>query len=208
MLYDLSPIITPSLAVFPGDTPPSREVLLDMQRGDALTLSTLRTTVHVGTHVDGANHYGKGAPGVDAIPLDRMIGPAHIITVRARRGVRFTHTDLASQSIEHPRVLLRTGTHPDPNHFNPDFSAPDPSLIDWLADRGVNLIGVDTPSVDASDSKDLPSHGRSLARDVTILEGLRLEAVPDGVYELIALPLKLAGFDASPVRAVVRNAES
>jgi arylformamidase len=205
MLYDLSPPITPAVAVFPGDTPPSREVLLDMRRGDPLTLSTLRTTVHVGTHVDGANHYGKDAPGVDAIPLERMIGPAHIITVRARRGARFGHADLASVAITNPRVLLRTGTHPDPNHFNPDFAAPDPALIDWLADRGVNLIGVDTPSVDAADSKDLPSHARCLARGVTILEGLRLEAVPDGIYELIALPLRLAGFDASPVRAVLRT---
>ncbi len=205
-IYDLSPPITPELAVFPGDTPVSREVLLEVEKGAPVTLSTLRSTVHVGTHIDGANHYGAGAPGVEAWPLERAMGPAQVVSVRTGRGAgRFDASALTTDEITAPRVLLSTLTHPDPNHFNDDFCAPEPALIDWLADRGVNLIGVDTPSVDLADSKDLPSHARCLARDVTILEGVRLEAVPDGVYELIALPLKLVGFDGSPVRAVLRD---
>jgi arylformamidase len=101
-------------------------------------------------------------------------------------------------------VLLATGTYPDPASFTQDFAALEPALVDALADRGVRLIGVDTPSVDLFADRELLAHRRCLARGVHILEGLVLRDVPGGRYELIALPLKLEGFDASPVRAVLR----
>lgn len=107
--------------------------------------------------------------------------------------------------ITESRVLIATGTFPDPEAWNVDFAGLAPELIDHLADRGVRLIGVDTPSVDLFDSKGLPAHRRCLARDVWIVEGLVLGAVPPDRYELIALPLKLEGFDASPIRAVLRR---
>jgi arylformamidase len=103
------------------------------------------------------------------------------------------------------RLLIATTTFPDPERFNENFAAPSPELLDELARRGVFLVGVDTPSVDLFASKELPSHGRCLANGTAILEGLVLRDVPEGRYELIALPLKLAGFDASPVRAVLRT---
>ena len=203
-VFDISPPITMSLAVWPGDTPPSREVLLDMKRGDNLTLSTLRATVHLGAHADGPNHYGQDAPGIDERSLEYYLGPCQVIRVRVENGTRIT-SDMLGQSIEQPRVLLATGTFPDPTEFNEDFAALTPDLIDSLHERGVQLIGIDTPSVDLFDSKDLPAHGRFLANDMAILEGLVLSDVPEGVYELIALPLKLVGFDASPVRAILRT---
>jgi arylformamidase len=101
--------------------------------------------------------------------------------------------------------LLATGTFPDPEHFNEDFAGLSPELVHTLHGQGVKLIGIDTPSVDLFDSKDLPSHQACLRYDMGILEGLVLAKVPEGTYELIALPLKLVGFDASPVRAVLRN---
>ncbi len=104
-----------------------------------------------------------------------------------------------------PRVLLKTGTFPDPDRFNEDFAALSVELVDRLHDEGVVLIGIDGPSVDLFDSKDLPAHQAFLRNDMAILEGLVLKDVPAGVYELIALPLKLEGFDASPVRAVLRE---
>jgi arylformamidase len=104
-----------------------------------------------------------------------------------------------------PRVLFATGTYPDPDRFNEDFAALEPDLVDALHTRGVRLVGIDTPSVDLFSSKDLPAHNRFLAHDMAILEGLVLRNVPEGVYELIALPLRLLGFDASPVRAVLRS---
>ena len=107
--------------------------------------------------------------------------------------------------ITEERVLLRTETYPDPNRFVEDFAALAPELVDFLHERGVRLVGIDTPSVDLFDSKDLPAHRRFLVHDMAILEGLVLAGVPPGRYELIALPLRLVGFDASPVRAVLRT---
>ena len=209
-LLDITPPITPNIAVWPGDTPVSREVLCEIEQGATVTLSTLRTTVHLGAHADGANHYGRGAGCIDTMPLERYIGPCHVVRARAERrpgGTRVAAADLDTplSAIHHPRVLIYTGTFPDFTAWNSDCVGLDPALVDALADRGVTLVGVDTPSVDVQESKDLAAHKRFLARDVSILEGLRLEHVASGTYELIALPLPLVGFDASPVRAVLRS---
>lgn len=204
MLYDITPPISPRLCVWPGDTPPSREVLLDMHRGDNLTLSTLRATVHLGAHADAPRHYGRDAASIESRPLEFYLGRCQVMHVRVARGARVGVSDLRSQ-VNAPRVLLATGTFPDPESWNRDFAALEPALVDALHARGVRLIGIDTPSVDLMDSKDLPAHQRFLANDMAILEGLVLHEVPDGEYELIALPLPLAGFDASPVRAVLRT---
>ena len=203
-LYDISPPIAPSLKVWPGDTPPAREVLLDMKRGANITLSTLRSSVHLGAHADGPNHYGKDAPAIDERSLDYYLGPCQVIRAEVRRGERVAARHL-KQTASQPRVLLVTGTFPDPANWNNDFAALDPVLVDDLHARGVITMGIDTPSVDLFDSKDLPAHARFLANDMAILEGLILKDVPEGVYELIALPLPLVGFDASPVRAVLRS---
>ena len=204
-LIDISPPITGSIAVFPGDTIVTREVLLDMRHGDNITLSTLRTTVHVGAHADAPSHYGHAGRTIDRQPLDLYIGPCRVIDMPQRPGGRLVPADLpANVPIDQPRVLLRTGSYPDPAQWQDDFTALSPDLIDHLADRGVRLIGIDTPSVDPASAKILEAHHQFLARDVAILEGLALSSAPAGVYELIALPLALVGFDASPVRAVLR----
>jgi arylformamidase len=202
-LYDISPLISPRLNVWPGDTPLSREVLLDMKQGANITLSTLRATVHLGAHADAPRHYGADAPAIDERPLDLYLGPCQVIHVKAKRASRLVPGDLP-RTLNAPRILIATGTFPDPERWNTDFAALSPALVDALHERRVRLIGLDSPSVDLFDSKDLPAHARFLAHDMAILEGLVLKDVPEGEYELIALPLKLAGFDASPVRAVLR----
>jgi arylformamidase len=202
MIYDITPPITPKLAVWPGDTPPSREVLCDLNRGDTVTLSTLRATVHLGAHADGPNHYGRDAADIASRNLELYLGLCQVARVNAPRGQRVR---LDRIEIKAERFLLGTSTFPNPEEFNTDFAAYDPAFIDWLHERGVRLIGIDTPSIDLFDSKDLPSHKMVLKHDMAILEGLRLDHVPDGLYELIALPLKLVGFDASPLRAVLRE---
>jgi arylformamidase len=204
MIYDLSPAISPTLAVWPGDSPPRREVLLDLARGDSVTLSTLRATMHLGTHADAPSHYGLGAPDIGGRPLEPYLGRCQVVRVAAERGTRVGPAML-DPAITESRVLVATGTFPDPTVFSTDFAALAPELVDALHDRGVILVGIDTPSVDLFDSKDLPAHRRFLAHDMAILEGLVLDRVPAGRYELIALPLPLAGFDASPVRAVLRT---
>jgi arylformamidase len=204
MIHDISPPITERLRVWPGDTPPTREVLLDLRRGANVTLSTLRATVHLGAHADAPSHYGADAPSIEARSVEDYLGPCQVLRVDAARGARIGPGDLP-RGVEAPRVLFRTGTYPDPDDFNTDFAALAPELVDHLHDRGVRLIGIDTPSVDPFDSEDLPAHHALLRHDMAVLEGLALEGVPEGVYELIALPLRLVGFDASPVRAVLRT---
>lgn len=203
MIHDITPPITPALAVWPGDTPLSREVLLDMRRGANITLSTLRATVHLGAHADAPSHYGVDAPTIEQRPLDLYLGPCEVMHIAAQRGQRITPAMLPHPP-RAPRVLIRTDTYPDADAWNADFAALSPELVDHLHASGVRLAGIDTPSVDLSDSKDLPAHRRFLAHDMAILEGLVLRSVPAGIYELIALPLPLVGFDASPVRAVLR----
>jgi len=205
-VYDISPLLTPELVVWPGDTPLSREVLCDMSRGDNITLSTLRATVHLGAHADGPNHYGRNAPSIESRSLDHYLGPCQVIRVDAARGERIGERYLRAK-VSLPRVLFATGTFPDPAKWNDDFAALDPAVVDHLHERGVITIGIDTPSVDLFHSKKLEAHQRFLAHDMAILEGLVLNDVPDGEYELIALPLRLAGFDASPVRAILRKRE-
>jgi arylformamidase len=204
MIYDISPPINDQLTVWPGDTPPSRDVLLDMTRGDTITLSTLRATVHLGAHVDAPNHYGRNAESIESRSLEFYLGPCRVYRVEAARAHRIRPGDLI-EKIDTPRVLIRTGTFPDPYLFNEDFAALSPELVRSLSAQGVRLIGIDTPSVDPFESKDLPAHQAFLEHDMAILEGLRLDDVPAGLYELIALPLRLVGFDASPVRAILRT---
>lgn len=203
-LYDISPAISPELKVWPGDTPISREILLDMHKGANITLSTLRATVHLGAHADAPSHYGVDAPTIEQRSLDRYLGKCQVMRVNVARHARIAIADLQSP-LRAPRVLFRTGTFPDPTNWNNDFAALSAELVDFLHEHGVVLAGLDTPSVDLFESKDLPAHQRFLAHDMAILEGIVLDEVPEGVYELIALPLKLVGFDASPVRAVLRT---
>lgn len=203
-LYDITPAVTASLAVWPGDSPPSREVLLDMRRGDNITLSTLRATVHLGAHADAPSHYGRDAATIEARPLDLYLGPCRVIRIETKRGQRIPPAAIP-RDLRGERILVATGTYPDPASWNEDFAAFEPATVDLLHECGARLVGIDTPSVDLFHAKDLVAHQRFLEHDMAILEGLVLAHVPEGEYELIALPLKLTGFDASPVRAVLRT---
>ena len=147
-----------------------------------------------------------GPPPAD-LPLAPYIGPAHVVTVERRQGgivpADFDGHDLSGTR----RLLIRTWVSDQADEDWPDdFPYPTLELADWLAARGVVLLGVDMPSVDRPDSDDLPVHHRLYAHGIANLELLNLRGVPDGVYELIALPLKMAGVCGSPVRAVLREA--
>lgn len=206
-VIDISPPLGPQIATFPGDTPLTREILLDFGRGDSLTLSTLRATVHLGAHVDAPLHYGAGEKSIDQLSLELFVGPCRVVALPPRRAERIGWEEIREAlGGESPgeRLLLATGSYPDPNRFNPDFAALEPAAVRRLGELGVRLLGVDTPSVDPAESKDLPAHAACLDSGIVILEGLLLAGVAPGVYELTALPLRLVGFEASPVRAILR----
>lgn len=203
-IYDISPAIGEELAVWPGDTTPRREVLLDMSRGDNLTLSTLHATVHLGAHADAPSHYGPDAPSIDRRPLSPYLGRCRVLRLDVPQGTVLGR-DAVPASVGEERLLLATGSYGDPSAFDEHYVSLSPGLVDVLHERGVRLVGVDTPSVDPFPSRELPAHNAFLRHDMSILEGLVLKDVPEGVYELIALPLRLVGFDASPVRAILRS---
>jgi len=171
-------------------------------QGANLDLSSISTTVHVGAHTDAPNHYRADGVGMEQRALERYYGPCQVISVGVGRGNRILPHHVKAEIIA-PRILFHTGTFPNPDAFNEDFAALSPELVAFLSDRGVQLVGIDTPSVDPCDSKALESHNAIADRDMAILEGVVLEGVESGLYTLIALPLRIEGADASPVRAVL-----
>lgn len=202
-IIDISPLISSEIAVWPGDVPFSRKILLNTDEGHHLTLSSIETSVHLGAHTDGPNHYINGGQDISQRSLSYYFGPAQVITCSTKRSERIHWQDLATHKIEAPRVLLKTNSFPNPNHFNEDFCSLSEELVDKLAERHAVLVGIDTPSVDPFNSKQLEAHHRIAKHNMAVLEGIILSHVQDGNYQLVALPLKIAGADASPVRAVL-----
>ncbi len=201
-IIDISPPITPAIAVWPGDTPFSQRYLCRFAEGANLDLSTIETTVHVGAHTDGPSHYRAGAPGIGERDLSLYYGACEVIEVDVGHGERILPAHLLGP-VAAERVLFKTGTFPDPNHFNEDFAALSPELIAQLQEQGVRLVGIDTPSVDPFSSKALESHNAIADADMAVLEGVVLGHVAPGLYTLSALPLNIPGADASPMRAVL-----
>lgn len=192
--------------MWPGDVAFSRSVQLDMQGGANLTLSSLTSTVHIGAHADAPSHYARDAASIEQVDLNAYVGPCTVVTCRSPKDRLIGPEDCAPALARGAkRILFRTLSQPDSETFNTDFVAFSPAAVRAMGAAGVVLVGIDTASVDPFSSKDLQAHNELLRADIRNLEGLDLRHVQDGDYELIALPLKLVGFDASPVRAVLRT---
>ena len=201
-VIDISPPVTERIGVWPGDVPYRRRVSLAIESGANIDLSSIDSTLHVGAHADAPSHYVAGGRTIDAQPLEAYVGPCQVVDVRVARGSRIRPADVDAP-FRAPRILFKTGTFPDPDVFTTDFASLSPELVAHLAAAGVVLVGIDTPSVDPFDDKLLEAH-RALARaGMANLEGLVLDRVEPGLYGLAALPLRLVGADASPVRAVL-----
>jgi arylformamidase len=201
--FDISPVISEDLAVWPGDEKYQRIVGLDFKTGASLLLSSIHTTVHLGAHADAPSHYHPSGAGIGERPLDYYLGPCQVITVATPGGARIMPQDLGGVEILSSRILLKTRSYPNPNLWNSDFSSLSPDLVDFLAQQGVMLVGIDTPSIDPFDDRLLLSHSAVYVKNLAILEGIVLDEVSDGFYTLIALPLRLKDGDASPVRAIL-----
>jgi arylformamidase len=207
MLYDISPTVRPEIPVWPGDTPYQARLACSLAEGASVNLTAITTTAHLGAHADAPFHTEPRGEGIGEMPIERYLGPCRVVKVPAAPLIEPRHVegiDLASPS----RLLFRSDSVRDRRSFPERFTALSPELAALLGERGVVLVGMDTPSVDPFDSKELPAHHALARGGVAILEGLLLDGVPEGIYELIALPLKLAGLDASPIRAVLRTLDS
>jgi arylformamidase len=203
-LWDISPLVHPDAPLFPGDEPYRLQWTARLSPQCPVNLSALTMSPHVGAHADAPLHYANGAPDIAAVELDAYLGPCRVIhAIGCGPLIRVEHLAHAADGLP-ARVLVRTCRQAD-TVWKDEFTAYAPETVAWLAARGVRLIGLDTPSVDPASSKSLDSHQQLLRADLRVLENLVLDEVPEGDYELLALPLKLAGACASPVRAVLRE---
>jgi len=204
-LWDISPPVAEGTPVFPGDTPYRQQWAATIAPGCPVNVSTLTLSPHVGAHADAPLHYDPDGTPIGALDLAPYLGPCRVIHAIGRRPL-VTWDDLAHATQQLPeRVLVRTYERAPVDRWDPQLAALAPETIERLADAGVRLVGIDTASIDPADSKSLESHQAIRRRGLRVLENLVLDAVPEGDYELIALPLKLMTADASPVRAVLRE---
>ena len=206
-LYDISLTVTPGLPVWPGDPKFSIERMSDMRTGAAATVSRVAMGVHTGTHIDAPAHFIRDGAGIDALPLDALVGPARVVLLRPR-GDAIGAGELVDAKIPRGtrRLLLRT-----PNsarwrerrpRFHRDFLALAPEAAAWIVARGIRLVGIDALSI-APFRNGAETHRILLSAGVVVVEGLDLGAVPAGRYTLAALPVKLGGADGAPARAVL-----
>ncbi|MCF3651301.1 cyclase family protein [Synoicihabitans lomoniglobus] len=189
---------------WPGDRAVDFKHVAKIRDGSAVNIGNLSLSVHNGTHADAPYHYNDSGATIDAIPVDAYIGPAQVIDVRGHATISIALLEKLHAGTA-PRLLLHTGAWTNPAEFPTTWSVLDLDVPAWLAARGVHLIGLDAPSVDELTSKDLPRHLALDRANVLILENLFLEAADPGLYELIALPLRLTHGDGSPIRAVLRS---
>lgn len=203
-LWDISPEVHANSPVFPGDTPYQQAWSWTLSEECPVNVSTVTLSPHVGAHADAPLHYATGAPAVGALDLAPYLGVCRVIhAIDVGPLVQWHHVAHACTDVP-PRVLVRTSHRAAVDQWQADFSALAPQLLEQFADMGVMLVGIDTASIDPAQSKGLDSHQVLRRRNLRVLENLVLDDVPEGDYELIALPLRWVSADASPVRAVLR----
>lgn len=202
-LWDISPTISAALPVWPGDTRFAASTTWAIGDGCPVQVSRMTLTTHLGAHTDAPSHYDPAGAAIDAVGLLPYIGACRVIHCIGQPLVDAVHLAAALDGVP-PRVLLRTYARAPQDAWDPQFPAISAAAIALLASKGVILIGTDAASLDPQDSKTLDAHHAVRRYQMAILEGIVLDEVPEGDYELIALPLKLAGMDASPVRAILR----
>jgi arylformamidase len=202
-IWDISQTLRPGLPVWPGDTEFDIERTWDMAAGSPVNVSRMTMSTHSGTHGDAPLHYGNDAADIASVELDPYIGECLVVDARSVSGAIGVGDLPAIESAD--RVLFRTYDTFPHDAWREDFTAISAEAIRWLAVQGVKLIGTDAPSVDPQNSKSIDAHKAVLEEDMRILEGLVLDGVPAGRYELIALPLKVAGGDAGLCRAILRE---
>ena len=203
-LWDISPAIHHTAPVFPGDTAYSQQWCATIGPGCPVNVSAITLSPHVGAHADAPLHYDAQGAAIGAVDLHAFLGPCRVIhAIDCGPLIEWAHIEHAISADLPARVLVRTYQQA-PAGWDPDLAAYAPETVAKLADLGVQLIGIDTASIDPASSKTLDSHQVIRQRGLRVLENLVLDEVPEGDYELIALPLKLTEADASPVRAVLR----
>jgi arylformamidase len=203
-LLDITHPLSNATAPWPGDTQFHFEYVSRIAQGASCNVGKFTSGIHSGTHMDAPYHYNEKGLTIDQLDLDILIGPARVFFAPGRNPItREVFAGLDGHAT--PRVLVRTNHCDDKTVFPPYIPTLAPDVPAWLGEQGVRLIGLDLPSVDKIDDPSMRIHHLLDAANIIILENLDLRAAAPGVYELIALPLKLAGAEGSPIRAVLRT---
>lgn len=205
VIYDISPQINEASSTWPGDEHMHRRQVSNVRSGEPFNIFTLRSNGHLGAHVDAPSFLNKDQKSIDQLHLESFLGPCQLIRLQAEKKRPLLLSQLRDVAIESSRILIDTGTFNGERAFAIDFAHLTPEIIDYLFEQGVRTIGIDAPSIDAFATKEWSCHKSCFVKEIAVIEGLLLWKVPAGQYELIALPLKLEGFDASPIRAVLRT---
>ena len=205
MIIDISQALSAGIAGFPGDAAYGEHWTFRIGADCPVNVSQVSLSAHCGTHADAPLHYEENGAAIGTLALAPFVGPCRVIDARGDGPLCKPGEIAAVLHDAPPRILLRLVNSNDPLVWPQGFRALAPETVEMLAARGVTLVGIDTPSVDPETSKDLPSHMVARRANMRILENLVLAHVEPGDYELIALPLKFANIDASPVRAVLRR---
>lgn len=207
-IIDITPLISEDIAVFPGDTPFRLTRHFQFSKGDHLDLASFSGTLHLGAHADAPSHYRANGKTSETLNLEAYIGPCRVIDVTHVKTERIYPKDVKGlDELTERRVLFRTDSFPDPNHWNSDFKALSPELIVALDKKGVILVGIDTPSVDPETSKALETHQALADTNMRVLEGIVLTEVKEGSYILLAAPLRIANAEAAPTRALLLTSD-
>ncbi len=206
MLWDISPPVDAASPAFPGDSLYQQRWTATLTDQCPVNLSQISMSPHIGAHADAPLHYDPQGATIGQVDLAPYLGPCRVVhCIGVAPLVQWEHIAPAVERAPlPPRVLVRTYTRMPVDRWDPALPAMAPDAIRRLADLGVLLIGIDSASIDPADSKTLDSHQVIRQRGLRVLENLVLDEVPEGDYELIALPLKLMQADASPVRAILR----
>ncbi|MGE7781326.1 arylformamidase [Peribacillus sp. NPDC097264] len=201
---DISQPLNENTPYWPGDTPYSYRLNAEIAKGSSVNVGEIRMSTHLGTHIDAPFHFDEEGKKILELDLDLYIGEALVVQVDVDRSIGIEAlVDIELNGIE--RLLLATGKWKDLSQFPDAIPAIEPGLASFLAEKGVKLLGLDLPSVDYLDSKELPAHHALASCGIHILEGLVLQGVEPGLYDLAALPLALEKGDGSPVRAVLKR---
>ncbi|WP_099363866.1 arylformamidase [Fredinandcohnia onubensis] len=203
-IIDISQPLSHKTQEWPSDTPFNYALTWSIEEGSTVNVGQITTSTHIGTHIDAPFHFDNEGKKVHELDLDLYVGKARVIEVSRKKEIKIE--DLKKFDLSGvKRLLIRTNSWENRNRFPTSITSLNPEIALYLAEKGIQLIGVDTPSVDQLDSKDLQAHHQLHKRGIHILEGIVLEHVDPGDYELIALPLPIVGADGSPVRAVLKK---
>jgi arylformamidase len=205
-LIDVTVPLDDNLPTYPGNTPFTLEPIKRIARGDSSNVSTLRMSAHAGTHVDAPRHFFDGAPGVDALPLEMLLGRTRVVEISSRSGIGAAQLAPLDFS-DDVRVLFKTSNSWlwGQAAFHEDFVGVTASGAEHLVTHGIKVVGVDYLSVEAFKTPGAPAHHVLLGGGTIVIEGLNLRDIEPGMYELLCLPLLVVGSDGAPARVVLRR---